>query len=263
MTHRTATLWALGVMQLLAIAVAFAAMEAGWADNDWFRIACVPILYVQPYVAGIWIGFGEKSLPWRMLGVAAFLTCLTWVSLKHFFSLPGAVLELSPGIAVALAFMLLARAFGYRLREENAESPGDGSARFQFTVRSLLKWTAVTAMLFSLAALVNPGATQTGVGPLWQMALALLVFHVPLAAILFVEFTILLGMRRPWIGFALFVPVVLGGISPLGWNSGVVTELLLGASLLMAWFALCFLPLRLFGYRFGRCRSQPQEETIE
>ncbi len=260
MNRRTVILWTLGAGQLLAAAIACAALD--WAESEWTVFACVAILYAQPYFAGIWIGFGYRSLPWRMLAVAACLTGMTWAETLLYDHIRNLTAALSPGIAVALALMLLARAFGFRLYDRTVQSQSPNTTKYQFSLLSLLKWTTVIAVLCSLGALANPAAfEQMGVS-YWGSILLLLAFHTPIAGILFLEFAILLSMRRPWIGLALLVPAALVIVWLLGRNTGQLASFLWGSGCLMVWFALCLLPLRLFGYRFGR-RRQPQQEAIE
>jgi hypothetical protein len=253
MDRRTVILWALGAGQLLAVVLACSALE--WADSEWVALVCIAILYAQPYFAGIWIGFGRRSLPWRILAVAACLTGLTWVDSVLNDSLRNVVVALSPGIGGALALVLLARAFGFRLRDTTAESQSPDAARYQFSLLSLLKWTTVIAVLCSLGALANPAAFEEMGGLSWETMLLLLAFHTPIAGILFIEFAILLGMRRPWIGLAGLLPVAFAIIWLLCRNTGQLAPFLWLAGCLMVWFGVCVLPLRLFGYRFGRRRK--------
>ncbi len=124
---------------------------------------------------------------------------------------------------------------------------------------SILEWTAVTAMLCSLAALAHPDASKEMRNFGWEGALTLCMIHGPFAGFCVAELAIVLGMRRPWIGLGLLVPVALALAGLFGWTQGEIAGIVCVAVCLMLWFAIAFVPLRLLGYRFGRCRSTDTE----
>ena len=248
-SRRAAILWALAVGQFLITVVAFA--TAFRMPNEWLVYVCLGLHYSQPYLAGVWIASGRRSLPWRFVVVAALLTSLSFLPRVFTPSLQESIVLLSPGIIAVLVPMLAARTLGLRVYHEVAECPRKDSRWLQFSLRSAFEWTAATAMVCSLAALAGPRVSSAFQGISGKIPVILLV-HVPFAAVCVAELTVLLGMRRPWIGLLILFPTALAVGGVIGWVTGALEGLLVVSTCLVLWFAICFTPLRLFGYRFGR-----------
>lgn len=254
MNRRTVILWTLGVGQLLIWAIALRLAET--AIREGFAAPCMAIVYGQFYLTGVWIAAAKRSIRWRLVVVAACLTRLTWVQGEGFTDMSGLTLVLGPGIVATLLPLLLACAFGLRFHDQEPETQPSNPVRFQFSLRSILEWTAVVAILFSLAAIVHPDVMVELRRLGLEDAAMLPLIHGPFAAICLAEMAAILSMRRPWIGLALLLPVGLAVGSWLGWMFGDDTaEVPALVVCLMLWFAISFLPLRLLGYRFGRRRT--------
>ncbi len=253
MNRRTVILWGLGAGQLLSAAIALALMET--SSGGWIDTFLAAIMYGQFYLAGVWIAAGQRSIRWRLVAVAVCLTSLTWCPREAVPVVQQAIAYLGPGIVMALLPLLLARALGRRFYELGSATPSSNVPRFQFTLRSILESTAAVAVLFSLASLVHPGviAAWTGIG--LKEATFLLLIHLTFAAICLGEMIAIMATQRPWLGIALFLPagIAIGGC--FGWMMEDVAEILSLVVCLMLWFAIAFVPLRLLGYRFGRCRT--------
>lgn len=248
-SRRAAILWVLAVGQFLIAAVAFA--TAFRMPNEWFLYVCFGLHYSQPYLAGVWIASGRRSLPWRFVVVAALLTSLSFLPGMSTPSLQESIVVLSPGIIAALVLMLAARTLGLRVYHEVAERPREDSRWLQFSLRSAFEWTAATAMVCSLAALAGPRVSSAFQGISGKIPVILIV-HVPFAAVCVAELMVLLGMRRPWIGLLILFPIALAVGGLIGWVTEALEVILVVMTWLVLWFAICFTPLRLFGYRFGR-----------
>ncbi len=248
-SRRTVILWTLAAGQLLVAAVAYIAI--GRMPGEWLVYVCGGLVYGQPYLAGVWIASGHRSLPWRFVLVAALLTGLLFLPQGLGPGLPEAIVALSPGIIAVLVFLLPARVFNVNVYDELAERPASHSHRLQFSLRSALEWTAATAILCSLAALAGPrfSSALRNLGGEITMILAI---HIPFAAACVAALVIVLVMRRPWIGLTILFPVVLAVTGLIGWVAENLEGFLTLAMCLMIWFAVCFTPLRLLGYRFGR-----------
>lgn len=248
-SHRTVILWTLAVGQFLIAAVAFAATFR--MPSEWLVYLCFGLHYSQPYLAGVWIASGRRSLPWRFVVVAALLTSLSFLPGMSTPSLQESIVVLSPGIIAVLVLMLAARTLGLRVYHEVAECPRKDSRWLQFSLRSAFEWTAATAMVCSLAALAGPRVSSAFQGISGKIPVILLV-HVPFAAVCVAELTVLLGMRRSWIGLLIHFPIALAVGGVIGWVTEALEALLIVSTCLVLWFTICFTPLRLFGYRFGR-----------
>jgi hypothetical protein len=247
MNRRMLILWGLGAGQLFVAAIAVVSIEH--LSNDWLLYLCIGIVFGQSYLAGVWIACGHRSMPWRLLGVAGLLVGLTWIPA---WQLSAMLTDLSPATIVVLAFLLPLRVIGFRVCDGIGERKLNDSRRLQFSLRSILEWTAASAMFCSLAALVQP---QT-VTEIWALGWdRLLLIHCPFAGTCVAELAIILGMRRPWIGFTVLVPIVVAIAGLIGWAQDELEGFLSISFFLMLWFAVSFVPLRLLGYRFGRSRA--------
>jgi hypothetical protein len=248
-SRRTVILWTLAVGQLLIAAVAYIAIDR--MPGEWVVYLCGGLVYGQPYLASVWIASGHRSLPWRFVLVAALLTGLLFLPQGLGPGLPEAIVALSPGIVAVLAFLLPARAFNLNVYNELTERPATRSHWLQFSLRSALEWTAATAVFCSLAVLAGPKVSNAlrNIGGEISMIFAI---HIPFAAACVAVLVIVLVMGRPWIGLTILFPVVLAVAGLIGWITEELEGFLTLAMSLMIWFAVCFAPLRLFGYRFGR-----------
>ncbi len=258
MNRRTVILWALGAGQLLAAAIGFAVSE--WASNQWIVTTGQVVVVSQFYLAGIWVALGRRSSPWRLVAVGMLLTCLT--RLLDGQQYRDIIFLFSPGVLTTLGTLLLLRVLGFRLQSQVGEPQPGNAGKFQFSLRSILIWTAVIAILFSLASLAHPDIAQTIEHVTLQELLAFfLPIHLLFTGVCVAEMAIILGMRRPWIGLALILPIVLALFGLLGWwTQSQVAELVWVGVCAMLWFVISLVPLRLLGYRFGRCNSPPETE---
>ena len=247
MNRRHVVLWGLGAAQLLIAATALVAFE--YLSSDWILNPCVAIIFAQSYLAGAWIASGDRSMPWRLLVVAALFVGFTWIPS---WQLPDLLIGISPGTIAVLTLLLPLRLLGFRVRDRIVERQRNTARRLQFSLRSILEWTAASAMFCSLAALVQPAVAEELGNLGWDDLLPLLLIHGPFAGVCAAELAIVLGMRRPWMGFTVLLPVVLAIAGLIEWLHADFEDLLSITFVLMFWFVICFIPLRIFGYRFGR-----------
>ena len=248
MNQRNVILVGLGVLELLVATVALVMVDKG--KSILVDYTCAAIMYAQPYLVAIWIAFGERTLPWRLVAVAVCLTCLSHCVDGFFIE---AIAALGPGIAFVLGPLLLARTFGLRFYDASEAVAQDNPPRFQFSLRRMLEWTAAIAVLCSLAAIVSPELHKELHSVVTEEPLMLAVLHALLGGMSLVLVAIVLGMRRPWLGVALLVVPELFFAYVLYQMAGAeFPEMIVFVVSYPLWLALCLLPLRLFGYRYGR-----------
>ena len=249
MNRRNTILVGLGALELLIAGAAF--FIAGMAE-DWIALPCAAVVYSQPCLVGIWIAFGERTLPWRAVAAAAVLTCLTHCLYGVSFMTTQAIFILSPGIVLVLGLLLLGRAFGLRFYDSSSHTLA-ASPRFQFSLRHMLEWTAAVAVLCSLATVLPSGLRTEMHTFVLNEATMLCVIHGFAGGICLALLGVVLGMRRWRLGLAWLVPLVLlvaglvGAVTPAG-ILGMGTF----AVCFMLWLGLCFFSLRHFRYRYGR-----------
>lgn len=250
MNRRNVILAGLGVLELLVAGLAF--FISGMAVPAWIALPCAAVLYAQPYLVGIWIAFGERTLPWRAVAVAAVLTCLTHCMHDVSSMTTQAIFGLSPGIVLILGLLLLGRAFGLRFYDSSSHTLA-ASPRFQFSLRHMLEWTAAVAVLCSLATVLPPGSRTEIHAIVLNEATMLCVIHGFTGGVCLALLGVVLGMRRPRLGLAWLVPPVLlvaglvGAVTPAG-----ILGMGAFAVCFMVWMSICFFSLRHFGYRYGR-----------
>lgn len=252
MNPRNVILVALGVLELLAVAVAIIAID-DWLSSEWMILPVITILYAQPYLVGIWIAFGERSLLWRLVVVAACMTGLSVYVNDAFFRIVVVVIVSIPGIPLVLVLLLLARAFGLRFYDSFARTNSQNAAKFQYSIRHMFEWTAAIAVLCSLAAVTPPAIPRSLYQAFVDDGLQLCLLHAQLVTTSLACVIVVLAMRRVWLGLALLVPsgLVLAYLlhQPLG---GAAWQIIVFSACLMAWIIFCLVPIRLFGYRYGR-----------
>ncbi len=253
MNRRNVILTILGALELLVGGVAIVILE--WTDSEWTSLFCAAVFYAQPYLLGIWIAFGHRTLPWRMIAVAVAFTCLTHCLKNVLYMAPEFIAVLSPGIPVVLGVLLLARILGLRFYDSSTTTPPDDSPKFQFSLRRMLEWTAAVAVLCSMAAIAPPDVYRELRSFATEEPLMLVTIHALLGGISLAFVAAVLGMRRLWLGIG--VPGVAGLLVAylLHRVTGAVpSEMFLFIACYMFWLTLCLVPVRLFGYRYGRRR---------
>ena len=251
MNRRNVILVSLGALELLVAAVAFVIL--GWTESEWTSLVCAAVFYAQPYLLGIWIAFGQRTLPWRMVAVAITSTCLTHCLVPYMA--PWFIAVLSPGIPVILGVLLLARILGPRFYDSSTTTPPDDSPKFQFSLCRMLEWTAAVAALCSMAAIAPPDVYDELDSFVTGEPLILVAIHGLLGGISLAFVAAILGMRCPWLG--------VGVLGAAGLLAAYLLHRVLGAEpsemflfivCFMLWLTLCLVPVRLFGYRYGRRR---------
>ncbi len=251
MNPRNVILVSLGVLELLAATAAVIAFEDGlpW---KWAIFPVIAVIYVQPYLIGIWVAFGERTLPWRLVAVAAGLTGLSQYANYAPIWMTLVVLVSIPGISLVLGLLLLARAFGLNFYDSLTRIDSQQAPAFQYSIRHMLEWTAAIAVLCSLAAMAPPELPGSLYEAFVDDGVQLCSHHGLLAATSLACVIVVLAMHRVWLGLAFLVPsgLLLAYLfhQPLrsaGW------EIVVLSGCLMAWITFCLLPVRLFGYRYG------------
>lgn len=250
MTRRLVILWGLGVGQAVVGAIAVRVFKS--SSNEWLTLAGLAVLFSQAHLAGMWIGAGGRSAHWRLIVASACLTVLTWLPEAHD---PLGVCY--PGIVASAFIGLVARVFGLGIMKDEVGHGERQSQRLQFSVRSILVWTAVVAVLLSLASMAHPDSLRE----LQRELLPVVVVHLVLGCVCTAELGVLLAKRPSWIrGMLLYCAFM--ALAFLITGRGHKGESLWFASSIMAWFAISFVPLRLLGYRFGRCRTTDQRPPL-
>ena len=251
MNRRNVILVGLGVLELLVAAAAYVCEES--LDAYWIRIACDSIVSAQPYLVAIWIAFGERTLPWRLVTVAACLVCLDHCPESAIVITSDAIAVYSPGIVPVLGPLLLARTLGLGFYDASTTMPSNNSTSFQFSLRRMLEWTAAIAVLCSLGAMVSPVILRILSEVFASSGLLLCLFHGQLAATVLACVIAVLAVRRVWLGLAFVVPfgLFLAYLlhQPQYCTAWKAIEF---SACLMTWITFCLLPVRHFGYRYGR-----------
>jgi hypothetical protein len=261
MRRMAAHQWAMAAWQLSVAAVAYYGFES--TTSPLVAIPCIAVIFCQPYLMGLWIALGGILSPWRLVIVATLLTGLTWAQNPHVPNLRAAIAVSSPGIIVTLTILLLAGTIGFRLDQYWNHPRVDHSRKLQFTLWSVLEWTTAIAILFSLAALVSP-SVRADIGKVgWPAALPVIVVHLIVAGICLGELAVLLMVRQPAIGIAVFMAIVLLFATFLGALSDQIVGTVVAAFCFTLWFALSTVPLRLLGYRIVWRRPFRQSDTSQ
>ena len=244
MRHRAVILWGMFAGQLIVAAVAIGLCRP--PPNPWLRYASLAILLAQFHLLGVWIGSGRRSIPWRLIAVAACLTGLTW--------LPGASTPFSvcvPGIFVSAAIFVVVRSFGYQLLEPERRLDTRLPSLRQFSLRSVLIWITVVAILLSLASMAHPVVLRR----IQREPVLVLLVHFVVGSVCTAELSVLLAKRPSWIKGVFLYLTAMALVFPLTGEG----RYLWFANLVMLWLAVSFLPLRMLGYRFGRARTSADE----
>jgi hypothetical protein len=130
------------------------------APADWPNAAVVALFALcmaQVGLVAVWTGFGGRSLPWRILGLV--LTIGLWSRLVAWtLGSPGYVhwtrLLTAQSVAILLP-LWAARLRGVRLARADSANPSlataSGPGPLQFSLRYLLSWITVLAIILGLA----------------------------------------------------------------------------------------------------------------
>jgi len=125
-------------------------LGSGWGDSSGFlSFLLTSSAFGQGSLLGIWIGFGGRATPWRLIGTTIGLVVCTWC-LKMGF--PHADMHLwgycvlPETIGTSLLLVLL-RFCGLGITWHAPGSPAPEKQKLQFSIRSLMEWTAALAVL--------------------------------------------------------------------------------------------------------------------
>lgn len=246
MNRRTAIVTLLSAWALITL-VGIAAAAASPAAGTWVGLLIISLSMAQGSLLGIWAGLGGKPSPWRLVGTVVALVALAWALEAAFGN----------SSAAGWAFLVLIQAFftappllalqfmGLGLKRSEAENSAVGWHKFQFSLRSLLEWTAAVAILLS-AVQMMPEEFRTGYR--WREWAAWLVFFVD-GLLALAGLWIALGTRR------LLLRIVLMGIGCVGATAAFTlidaadSLLLLFPALYACWVVSSLYLCRLAGYR--------------
>jgi hypothetical protein len=134
-------------------------------------VVVLAILLAQGSLLAIWAAFGGRATPWRFAGVVATLAVATLL-LKKLTS--SSALDPQTWGYFMLANMigtsapcLLLRFLGLQVVRPLAQDSGAVPYRFQFSLRSLLEWTAAVAVLCSMLQIMPADFRQEFTGARW------------------------------------------------------------------------------------------------
>ena len=118
---------------------------------DWVDLLMFSVAPSQGSLLGLWAALGGKATPWRLVaGFAAAVACI-WALGDSDLAFWACVL-LVQMVAMG-ALLLVARLLGLELADDfRHDSAGESTAEgqwVQYSVRSLLSWTAACAVLMS------------------------------------------------------------------------------------------------------------------
>jgi hypothetical protein len=198
----------------------------------------------------IWAALGGKRTPWRFAGAVAAIAALTLL-LQKFLPGPDAqvwgyfLLAQMIGTSVPL---LLLRFFGLRVSRVPAEEVPRQAFRLQFSLRSMLEWTAAVAVLCGMLQVMPEGFRRAFVSIRWyEPACAFAVFGGLAALWLWVALGARwLGARLILLGFTLPMAGIV--LASLGGPAGASTVFLLPVALAV-WLLGSLWVVRLAGYR--------------
>jgi hypothetical protein len=142
---------------LIGLVVAVAALidlvvlprSEAWRGPEWRGLLAFSMAPSHGSLLGLWAALGGRATPWRL--VMAFVGVVTWIWALGESDLAFWVAILLVQMVSISALLLLARLLGLELskdlRPESAQDPAAGGQWVQYSVRSLLSWTAACAVL--------------------------------------------------------------------------------------------------------------------
>ena len=158
----------------------------------------------QASLAAIWSVLGGRSLKWRLMGLvmttALWSRCVAWIvdpaRIDDYACLYGSLL-LAQTIAI-LVPLTVARLSGVRvIRLDHVNAAGadaSGPSRFQFSLREMLSWTTMLAVVLgALRYSVDQHLFPSYLGDWRQLAVLSLANAIPALAALWA----MLGIGRP------------------------------------------------------------------
>ena len=124
--------------------------------HRWSYIPATSITQSHGSLLAVWVAFGGKGSPWRL--VAAVVGAIAWIWIEYnseFRSdMPVEIIITSAQMVMSSALLLIARLLGLELadvlRIETAPNVPSGRPWVQFSLRSLLSWTAALAVMLGM-----------------------------------------------------------------------------------------------------------------
>ncbi len=221
-------------------------------------IALFALCTAQVGLVAVWTGFCGKSLPWRILGLV--LTIGLWSRLVAWtLDSPGFVhwiALLTAQSVVILVPLWAARLRGVRLaRADNANpSPvvANGRGRFQFSLRYVLSWITVVAVILGLAQYAVELESLIGLLAFnrWEFR----VLGVSHGVLVLAGTWAALGVARPWLRWLVVLLTVAATVVTYHLWLGIEDIWLYTALCLLQvlWVVASFAVFRVAGYRFVR-----------
>jgi len=148
----------IGVVVGLVVAAEVLLPLTGWPDPlsyGWCNVGYIGILHSHGCLLGLWASLGGKVTPWRLVTAVVGVAALTWVfyETEYHYGVRDANWIFFTFLQVCLVSLVLwvARLLGVELNDTLAAEPTEAAVQqrpwIQFSIRSLLAWTAATALL--------------------------------------------------------------------------------------------------------------------
>ena len=186
-------LWVAATVLVDVAALSVAASADRGSPPSWPHPAVLVLFALsmsQVSLAAVWTGFAGRWFPWRVMGLS--ITAVMWSRYVAWIVAPSQIddyaclygsLLLAQTIAI-LVSLTVARLSGARLvradRVDMADEGASGPSRFQFSLREMLSWTTVLAVVLgALRYSVDHDLFPSYLGDWRQLAVLSLANAVP------------------------------------------------------------------------------------
>jgi hypothetical protein len=193
------------LVDLVALSTVFSDRELGPPPPHWADVCLISLAMSQVSLVAIWTGLGGRSLPWRVLALVA--TIVAWARLLAWSYLePEATpwrqavnnLMLAAQSACVLLPLFVVRFTGLELTRtgdaQRTERTAAGRSRLQFSLRYLLSWITVLAVVLGLFQYAFDYRQLPALTPIWRELAAVSLGNV---ALTLAAIWVALAARRP------------------------------------------------------------------
>ncbi len=246
--------WTLiGPLLAVHVLLGTVAVWATDAGGPFVQIVAASLVISQGGLLGIWAALGGRPAPWRLLAVLAVLIGCMWLSdviFPHaFFPQVSTWVYLLSAVTAGLALLVL-RAWGITIVKPGRGDLAAETHRFQFSLRSLLEWTAGMAAFLAAFQMTTEGFLGWICSSV-QRTVAILMFYGTVGLLAGAALGVALGTRFAparilalgATGAAVVAAVMhIPGPLPLG-------EAIVFGALCVVWLAGTLWLFRLAGYR--------------
>lgn len=229
-----------------------------FVSHDLWHVGYIGMLLSHGSLLGFWAALGGKATPWRLVTAVVAMAALMWVchETEHYYDAGNADWDFLTLLQVCLVSLVLwvARLLGVELSDtlatEAAEATDQERPWMQFSIRSLLAWTAATALLLgTIPWLLKEPFGEYNLLP-WP-SIEFVVIIGPSLIIGTIAVWVALGTR--WkIGRYVAIIATPAACSIVTWliiRNDEITEFSVFFCTQFAWILILLLLIRLAGYR--------------